>query len=134
MTARLMSSRMKNDVIVILVPVVIGYAVMTLVPGVLAKVIPPPANYVIGGALGLLAGIVTYRARLKLSQSDKESGDMKKVMLAVSVLVITAGIALFGLAFWLQGELHGFMAFPQIVGFLGIVVSWVGIANLRRLL
>jgi peptidoglycan biosynthesis protein MviN/MurJ (putative lipid II flippase) len=124
---------MKNDASVIIVPVVIGYVVLTLVPGVLGKVIPSPFNYVLGGMAGLLAGFVIYRTRLKLSRGEKESGVMRKVMLAVSGLVIAAGVALFGLAFWLEGELHGFMAFPQIVGFLGIVITLVGIANLRRL-
>jgi hypothetical protein len=125
---------MKNDATVILVPLVIGYVVTTLSAGVVGMAIPAPANYVAAAVLGLLAGFVTYRARLKLSRGEKESGTMKNVMLTISALVIAAGIALFGLAFWLQGELHGFMAFPQIVGILGIVVTLVGIANLLRLM
>jgi hypothetical protein len=129
-----MSSRMKNDVTVIIVPVVIGYVVASITPGVLGPVIPSPVNYVVGGVLGLLAGFVTYRARLKLSQGGKESVAMKKVMLAVSVLVIAAGLALLRLAFWLQKELHGFMAFPQMVGVIGVGVALAGIANLRRIL
>jgi len=124
---------MKNDATVILVPLLIGYVVTTMSAGVVGMAIPAPANYVVAGVLGLLAALVTCRARLKLSRGEKESGDMKKVMLTISALVIAAGIALFGLAFWLQGQLHGFMAFPQIVGILGIVVTLVGIANLRRL-
>jgi len=128
-----MSWHMKHDVNLIFVPLVIGYLVTTVFAGMVEKAIPAPANYLVAGVLGLLAGFVTYRARLKLSRGEKESGSMKKVMLTVSALVIAVGIALFGLAFWLQGELHGFMAFPQMVGVLGVVVALFGVANLRRL-
>jgi hypothetical protein len=125
---------MKNNASVILVPLVIGYIITTMSAGFVGMAVPTPANYLVAGVLGLLAGFVTYRARVKLSRGENESGTMKNVMLTISALVIAAGIAVFGLAFWLQKELHGFMAFPQIVGVLGVVVALVGITNLRRLL
>jgi hypothetical protein len=55
------------------------------------------------------------------------------MQIAGSILVILSGVATFGGAVWLYTKIDSLMLFPEILGFVGIAATYIGIANLRRI-
>ena len=58
---------------------------------------------------------------------------MKRGLLIAWIAVALFGLALVGWALWFQSRAGSFLAIPEIVGFVGLYITYQGIAQTRRI-
>ena len=62
------------------------------------------------------------------------SDSMKRGLLIAWIAVALFGLALVGSAIWFQYRGGSYLAIPEIVGFVGLYITFQGIAKVRRII